>query len=90
MRNDLDESGIEEAEDLQRSNMNDAELNLTDMTHSNNAIEARDQNDQSLRLNQLENSQPLQNHSNFSYSKTNKSVNIAGITNKTEMTPSYS
>jgi hypothetical protein len=45
LRNDLDESGIEEAEDLQRSNMNDVELNLTDMTHSNNAIEARDQND---------------------------------------------
>lgn len=56
LRDDLDNSNIEDGEDIQRSKHNDDELNFTDMTVSNNDIDGRDPNDQSLSLNQLENS----------------------------------
>jgi hypothetical protein len=71
LRDDLDNSNIEDGEDIQRSKHADDELNFTDMTVSNNDIDCRDPNDQSLSLNQLENSQ-------YTYSKSN---------NKSELTP---
>ena len=64
LRDDLDASNPEDQEDFQRSKHHDDELNFTDMTTSNNDIDGRDPNDQSLSLNQLEQSQ-------FTYSKSN-------------------
>ena len=55
LRNDLDESNIDDDYDIQRSHLKNekSELNITDM--SNNQLD-RDPNDQSLSLNQLEQS----------------------------------
>ena len=70
LRDDLDASNIEDGDDIQRSKHHDDELNFTDMTVSNNDIDGRDPNDQSLSLNQLE-------HSQYTYSKSQNKSHLA-------------
>ena len=78
LRADLDESALDDYEDIQRSNNHEDdknELNLNDMTQQ---LDGRDPNDQSLSLQQLE-------HSQYTYSKTKSHLTQNNINDYNQM-----